>query len=226
VRIECNTHVDAIQIAPSGVVARDRTNREWRADAIVIATSPSAARALLGPAIGESHALVGWLASLVTRPTWTVMLALERTMRADAFGVLADPTEAAIVSACALPAGRWKASAHGNAIVLAWPTPNAVEQLAGRAATEIVEAMMPEIGRLVPETRGAVERARIFRFDEGTPLASPGFLAHRAAGRQLEDSLALPVALAGDYLTMPLVEGAVISGEHAAARILRQLARA
>src|SRR5688572_17535095 len=92
VRVECNAHVDAIHIVPSGVVARDRTNREWRGDALVIATSPSAARALLGPAIGESHALVAWLASLITRPTWTVMLALERTMRADTFGVLADPT--------------------------------------------------------------------------------------------------------------------------------------
>jgi protoporphyrinogen/coproporphyrinogen III oxidase len=226
VRIECNAHVDVVQIGPTGVVARDRTNREWRADALVIATSPSAARTLLGPAIGESHALVAWLASLITRPTWTVMLALERSMRADTFGVLADPTEAAMVSACALPAGRWKASTHADGIVLAWPTPSAVEQLANRPGTEIVAAMMPEIERLVPETRGAVERARVFRFDEGTPLASPGFLAHRAAGRQLEDAVDLPVALAGDYLTMPLIEGAVISGEQAAARIVRQLVRA
>jgi protoporphyrinogen oxidase len=86
--------------------------------------------------------------------------------------------------------------------------------------------MMPEIERLVPETRGIVERARVFRFDEGTPLAAPGFVAHRALAREFEESLALPVALAGDYLTMPLVEGAVVSGEQAAARIVRQLARA
>jgi predicted NAD/FAD-dependent oxidoreductase len=169
---------------------------------------------------------VAWLGSVVTRPTWTVTLALENEMRADTFGVLADPAEASMVSACALPRGRWRKTPHGENIVLAWPTPNAVDWLAGRPAAEIVAAMMPEIERLVPETRGTVERARVFRFDEGTPLAAPGFVAHRAVARQLEDSLAVPVALAGDYLTMPLVEGAVVSGEQAAARIVRQLARA
>ena len=87
-------------------------------------------------------------------------------------------------------------------------------------------AMTPEIERLVPETRGAVERARVFRFDEGTPLATPGFVAHRAAGRALASSLPHRVALAGDYLTMPIVEGAVASGEQAAEHIVRHLARA
>jgi hypothetical protein len=83
--------------------------------------------------------------------------------------------------------------------------------------------MMPEIERLVPETRGAVARARVYRFDEGTPVAAPGFIAHRARGLALEETLAVPVALAGDYLTMPLVEGAVASGEEAAVRIVRRL---
>jgi protoporphyrinogen oxidase len=226
VRIELNAHVDVIEITPSGVVARDSTRREWRADAVVIATSALVAQALLAPVIGKAHSLVGWLASIVTRPTWTVMLALDRPVHPESFGVLADPTEAALVSACALPAGRWRARDQSDGIVLAWPTPNAVDRLANHPAAEIVAAMMPEIERLVPETRGAVERARVFRFDEGTPLARPGFLADRAIGRQLEESVRLPVALAGDYLTMPLVEGAVVSGERAAARIARLLANA
>lgn len=226
VRLELNAHVDLIEVTPSGVVARDSTRRQWRADGVVIATSAFVAQALLAPVIGETHSLVGWLASIVTRPTWTVMLTLDRPVRPESFGVLADPTEAALVSACAVPAGRWSARDQSNGIVLAWPTPNAVDQLAKHPAADIVAAMMPEIERLVPETRGAVERARVFRFDEGTPLARPGFLADRAMGRQLEESVRLPVALAGDYLTMPLVEGAVVSGERAAARIARLLARA
>lgn len=85
--------------------------------------------------------------------------------------------------------------------------------------------MMPEIERLVPEVRGAVERARVFRFGEGTPLAAPGFIAHRAEGRRLADALPAPIALAGDYLTMPILEGAVISGERAAERIVRSFGR-
>ena len=226
VRLELNAHASAIEITSSGIVVRDRTHREWRADALVIATSASVARELLHPVLGEIHPLTGWLASIVTRPTWTVMLALDRPVRAESFGVLADPSEATMVSACALPAGRWSAGDDSPGIVLAWPTPNAVGRLGHHTAAEIVAAMMPEIERLVPEVRGAVERARVFRFDEGTPLAAPGFLAHRAMGRQLEESLGLPIALAGDYLTMPLVEGAVASGERAAARIEAMLTTA
>jgi oxygen-dependent protoporphyrinogen oxidase len=226
VRVECDAPVDVIQITPSGVLARDRANREWRADAVVIATHAQAARTLLVPALQETHPLVSWLASITTRPTWTVMLTLRRAARTDAFGVLADPSEGRLVSACALPAGRWRTAPDLEDVVLAWPTPHGLDQLGDRPATEIVAAMMPEIERLVPDTRGTVDRARVFRFEEGTPLATPGFLAHRATGRHLADSLTLPIALAGDYLTMPFVEGAVASGEHAAERIVRHLARA
>jgi predicted NAD/FAD-dependent oxidoreductase len=225
VTVENEVRVEAIDISPSGVTVR-AGSREWSADAVVIATGAPTARALLGAAIGESHALVAWLATVPTRPTWTVMLALGRELQADTFGVLADPAEGRLVSACALPSGRWRPQAQPEGIVLAWPTPSGVELLGAQPAAEIVAAMMPEIERLVPETRGAVKHARVFRFDEGTPLAPPGFLAHRAAGRGLEASLTMPIALAGDYLTMPLVEGAVASGESAAARIVRQLARA
>ena len=225
-RVERDVHIDVIQITSSGVVARDREGREWPADAAVVATSAAAARALVGGALEDMHPLVRWLASITTRQTWTVMLTLQRPVRADTFGVLADSTEATAVSACALPAGRWRKAPDMHDVVLAWPTPGAVERLADRPPAEIVAAMMPEIERLVPETRGGVERARVFRFDDGTPLAAPGFVADRATGRRLADSLTLPVALAGDYLTMPLVEGAVASGEHAAERIVRHLAGA
>lgn len=226
IRVECDTQVAMIDITSSGVVARDGTNREWRADAVVIATSVDAARTLLGGVLQEAHPLLEWLASITTRQTWTVMLVLERSVPANSFGVLAHPTEARLVSACALPGGRWRTVSDTQDVVLAWPTPHALEHLRERPVAEIVAAMMPEIERLVPESRGTVERARVFRFDEGTPLARPGFLGHRAAGRRLADSLTLPVALAGDYLTMPIVEGAVASGEHAAERIVRRLARA
>ena len=216
----------AVEITTSSVVARDRAGREWTADAVVIATGARAAHALLSGTLDASHALLPWLASIATRRTWTVALALHRPVAADAFGVLADPSEAVSVSACAIPGGRWPGESGARDIVLAWPTPAAVERHGDLPAADVVAAMMPEIERLVPETRDAVERARVFRFDEGTPLATPGFVAHRAKGRALASSLPDHVALAGDYLTMPFVEGAVASGEHAAERIVRHLARA
>jgi oxygen-dependent protoporphyrinogen oxidase len=223
-RVEYDAHIAAIGVTAGGVVARSRTGREFRGDAAVIATTAPVARTLLGPVLGDAHPLVTWLGSFLIRPTWTVTLVLERPIATESFGVLADPREATTVSACALPAGRWT-DAGSDGIVLAWPTPEAVERFVDRPAAELVATMLPEIERLVPGTRGNVARARVFRFEEGTPLAAPGFLAHRARGRQLESSLALPIALAGDYLTMPIVEGAVASGEQAAERIVRQLVR-
>jgi protoporphyrinogen oxidase len=226
VRIECDVAVDAIEISSSGIVARESGPREWSANAVVIATAARTAAALLGGAVEQTDPLMRWLASITTRATWTVMLALRRPVRADTFGVLAHPREATMVSACALPAGRWRGASDFQNVVLAWPTPSALDRLGAASAEEIVAAMLPEIERLVPEARGSVERARVFRFEEGTPLAAPGFLEHRAMGRRLADALTLPVALAGDYLTMPLVEGAVVSGERAAEQIVRHLARA
>jgi oxygen-dependent protoporphyrinogen oxidase len=226
VRVVCDVTVTALKIDSSGVVVRDAIGHEWRARGVVVATSAMVARELLGDVDQSAGALAGWLDSISTRPTWTVMLALQRPVPTDAFGVLADPAMYTTVSACALPGGRWRASREPDDVVLAWPTPDAVDRLRDRSATDIVAAMMPEIERLVPAVRGTVERARVFRFDHGTPLAAPGFLAHRATGRRLMDPLPGSIALAGDYLTMPLVEGAVSSGERAAERIVRHLSRA
>jgi oxygen-dependent protoporphyrinogen oxidase len=226
VRVEFDVRVDALDLDSSDIVVRDSTSREWHGRAIVIATSASAARKLLGSASTSTHPFARWLESIASRPIWTVALTLTRSGPVDAFGVLADPAVSEVVSACALPGGRWRASHERDHVVLAWPTPDAVDRLRDRTATEIVAAMMPEIERLVPQVRGSVERARVFRFDEGTPVAAPGFVAHRAIGRELAASLPLPVAMAGDYLTMPLVEGAVASGELAAERIVSHLTRA
>ena len=223
VRVEHGVRIDAIKVATSGVVARDANGREWVGDAAVMATSAEVARALLRETLPPPDALAEWLGSVETRRTWTVLLVLRRGVHADAFGVLADPRESAMVSACAIPSGRWPVTLDAPRVVLAWPTPAAVDSLGEHPAQEIVSAMIPEIERLVPEVRDGVERARVVRFDEGTPLAPPGFLAHRAEGRALAEALDIPIALAGDYLTMPFVEGAVVSGERAAEHLVRRL---
>ena len=88
----------------------------------------------------------------------------------------------------------------------------------------MVAEMLPEIETLVPEVRGHVTRARVYRFDEGTPVAHPGFAAERAHGRALAAELEAPIVLAGDYLTVPLIEGAVASGNEAAALLENKLA--
>lgn len=224
IEIERGVRVVRIEHERHSFVLHDTAGDVHECDALVLATSAGVARALLHGVLDETHPLLDWMGSVVARATWTVALALSRALPPNAFGILADPRDAGSVSACAIPAGRW--SDGSSPIVLAWPTPDAIDRLEGQSASDIVAAMMPEIERLVPEVRGSVAHARVYRFDEGTPLATPGFLAHRERGRELAGSLPLPVALAGDYLTMPFIEGAVASGERAAEQLVRRLTSA
>jgi oxygen-dependent protoporphyrinogen oxidase len=226
VRIEYGASVTALESnGHQGVVATTEDGRTWSADGAVLAVSASAARNVLRGYLRDDDPLVDWLSSIPLRETWTVALTLRRPFDTKTFGVLADPRAAVYVSACATPSGRWDDSDDAS-IVLAWPTPDAITRLSGNAAHEIVAAMMPEIEQLVPEVRDAVETGRVVRFDEGSALASPGFLSHRRRGRALAAALDAPIALAGDYLTMPFVEGAVVSGERAADQIVRRLGMA
>ena len=99
-----------------------------------------------------------------------------------------------------------------------------VEERFGPTAWSELLAMLPEIETLVPEVRGHVVRARVYRFEEGTPVAHPSFASEREHGRALAAALQAPVVLAGDYLTAPLIEGAVASGTEAAVLLENRLA--
>ncbi|HEU4643095.1 MAG TPA: FAD-dependent oxidoreductase [Gemmatimonadaceae bacterium] len=198
------------------VHADDRT---WRADAVVVATGPRTAGALLAPLVPEHAALLRWLGEVPMRATWTLALALDTTPPRDAFGVFHDGRDARVVSACAVAGANMTAPPADRDVVLAWPTPDAAQVLAGASAERIASAMLPDVESLVPEVRGHVVRARVYRFAEGTPLAHPDFAADRERARALVDALPPELALAGDYLAAPLIEGAVASGWRAADRI-------
>lgn len=195
------------------------------ADGMVIATGPRSAATLLAPTLSAGHQLPRWLSSVALRSNWTVALAIDRAARRDAFGVFHDAPHARQVSACAVHGAKMSDPPADRDLVLAWPTPDAIAVLQREESSKIVAAMLPEIEALVPEVRGHVIRARVYRFDEGTPVAHPGFAAERAHGRALAAELEPPVVLAGDYLTAPLIEGAVASGTEAAALLENRLAR-
>lgn len=221
---ECEARVRALEPRGDGITVYTDDGRSWSADGAIVATGPRSAHALLAPHLGADHALARWLAALTLRPTWTLALALDRAARRDAFGVFRDARSAQLVSACAVHGASIPDPPPDRDVILAWPTPRAIHQLAGSPSPRIASAMLPEIEALVPEVQGHVVRARVYRFDEGTPLASPGFAADRARGRALAEGIsALPVALAGDYLTAPMIEGAVASGERAAELLAHRL---
>jgi protoporphyrinogen oxidase len=174
--------------------------------------------------LGAYPDIDGWLASLDLRRTLTLALSVDASVGRDVFGIFTDPSAGRIVSACAVHGAKAGDDAIGtHDVILAWPTPEEATRLVAEPAERVVSAMLPEIERLLPAMRGKVRRARVYRVEEGTPLAAPGFAAQRKRGRQLLDELQAPVTLAGDYLTMPLVEGAVLSGEDAADRLLARI---
>jgi len=205
------------------VSVRDASGRAWEGNAAVIATDPRAAHALLAAHVSPDHALARWLATIPMRDTLTLALALDCAPPCDAFGVFQDVRTARTVSACVVH-GAKHASRVDRDAVLAWTTPASLETLRAASPESIAAKMLPDVEALVPAVRGHITRARVYRFEPGSPIPYVGFVRDRANGSALADSLALPVALAGDYLTTPLIEGAVASGEHAAARIARILA--
>lgn len=206
-----------------GVEARTEGGDSWNADGVVIATGPRSAAALLVPILDSNHPLPQWLSSVALRSTWTVALTLDRAARRDAFGVFHDAPHARRVSACAVHGAKMEHPPADRDLVLAWPTPDAIIDLQRGPSTSMVAAMLPEIEMLVPEVRDHVVRARVYRFDEGTPVAHPGFAAERRHGRALAAELEQRIVLAGDYLTAPLIEGAVASGNEAASLLESKL---
>jgi oxygen-dependent protoporphyrinogen oxidase len=219
--------VDALQLDGERVTVHSN-GKGWSADGAVVATGPRTARVLLHSLHGVPPELVTWLDALELRRTITLALAVDAALDRGAFGMFADPDPTRVVSACAVYGAKLGSEAPSAArgdVVLAWPNPEHAARLSDAPADDVVSAMLPDIEELLPEIRGRVRRARVYRMDEGTPLARPGFGADRRRANELASSVDAPIALAGDYLTMPLIEGAVMSGESAADRLLTRLAR-
>ncbi len=220
-----STKALGLAVADGGeVTARTEDGSTFSADGLVIATGPRSAATLLAPILDAGHPLSRWLSAVPLRSTWTIALVLDRAARRDAFGVFHDAPHARRVSACAVHGAKLASPPGNRDLVLAWPTPDAIADLQAESSPDIVAAMLPEIETLVPEVRGHVVRARVYRFEEGTPVAHPSFASEREHGRALAAALQAPVVLAGDYLTAPLIEGAVASGTEAAVLLENRLA--
>jgi protoporphyrinogen oxidase len=207
----------------SRVSVHDATGRTWDAAAVVIATDPRTAHDLIAPHLGIDHALAHWLATVPMRGTLTLALALDCAPPHDAFGVFQDVRVARTVSACAVHGAKRPRVRADRDVVLAWPAPRALDAMRDMSAESITAHMLPDVEALVPQVRGHITRARVYRFNHGSPIPFIGFVRDRARASALLNSIDLPIALAGDYLTTPLIEGAVASGEFAGERIAKRI---
>ena len=218
--VRTGTVVRGLRADDAGV---EVTGDGWseRFAAIVVATSAPAARALIGDA---APAAAEWLSGVETRPSATVALVLDRPVGTRWFGLSFARGESRVLAAvCSQEAKEAEMAAPGRGTLLALPLPHAGPRLMEATAEDAVKAILPDLAKPFPRIESAICAVRVYRWDPAWTVFRAGSLQHLARF----GGVALPprLALAGDYLRAPNVEGAVISGLRAAERVLSNTLR-
>ena len=187
-----------------------------RFSAAVVAVPAPAARALVEagmPAAGE------WLAGVEVRPSVTVAIALDRPVGARWFGLsYARGESRALAAVCSQEAKLPGNLPPGRGALLALPLPHAGPRLMDATPEQAMDAILPDLRKPFPRIEGMVRAVRVYRWEHAWTVFRAGSLRHLA--RFPSVGTHPRVALAGDYLSAPNVEGAVISGLRAAERVL------
>ncbi len=192
-----------------------------RYDAVILAVPAPAARALVAermPRTGE------WLAGVQVRPTVTAGIVLDRPAGVRWFGLSYARGESRALAAVCAQEAKPGLVPPGTGALLALPLPEIGPRLMDATAEQVLDAILPDLRRPFPRIDSAIRAVRPYRWEHGWTVFRPGMLQHLAALHRPGAIEAEPrLALAGDYLVAPNVEGAVVSGLRAAERILSTL---
>lgn len=215
-RLDTGVEVDAVAEAPGGVtVATAEGAREH--DAAVVAVPPTVVPRIV-ELPGDAAA---WYAGVRQRPTCSLALLLDRSSGVPVFGISVPRTEPpgeCISAICVQESKGMGLVPGGRGALVVFPAPLRAAALAEAEPARVVDALLPAVDAVLPGVARAVARARVARFPEGVTLFAPGYLRHLA---RFDPRWPSPrIALAGDYLVAPTVEGAVRSGVRAAERLL------
>ncbi len=174
---------------------------------------------------GAPSALGEWLDGVSYRPSISVALLLDSPTPVRYFGLSFPEGENRQLSTICIQENKCPALVPaGKGLMLLLPLAEAMPELIGMESRDIVDRLLPEAKRVFPDLGRRVVRARVYRWREGAPVFYPGYLHHLARFREGAIEGTLPLALAGDFLHTPSVEGSIISGERAADRLHRRLA--
>jgi predicted NAD/FAD-dependent oxidoreductase len=215
VRVKLGVRVLGVTGGDRARVIADDGQAEY--DAAVLAVPAPVARALL-----PSEARVQpWLSKVEMLPAATVALSLSRPFDTDWFGLsfprFAEPG-ARVVALCVEARKLAGIVPPERGLLVVFPAPDLSAQAVEAEPEEVVQWVLPAVERALPGAAAAVDRARVYRFPDGYTNFYPGYLRH--LGRFDAGEVPARVFLAGDYLVSPTVEGAVLSGSRAAARLL------
>lgn len=208
--------VRAVRAGPSGVEVTWDGGGALH-EAVVVAVPPRTAAAITG----LDGPIRTWFDGVRENPAASVALVVEGQVAADYFGLSVPRVEApgdALAAVCIQ--GRKGAGLDGaeKSVIVAYPSPAAMPRILEAGPEEALAAMLPSIENVLPEVAGRIARARVYRFPDAGVAFYPGYLRYLAAFDA--DWLPSRLALAGDYLVAPTVEGAVRSGLAAARRLL------
>jgi protoporphyrinogen oxidase len=151
-----------------------------------------------------------------------VALLLDSVLPNDYFGLsfprLAPPGES-VAAFCAESRKDAGLAAAGREVLLVVPAPAVMAEFVAATPREALNLVLPSVELVYPGLSERIVRARSYRFPDGRVIFYPGYLQHLSHFDQAWQPERL--ALAGDYLISPTVEGAVRSGRQAAEYLLR-----
>lgn len=212
--------VGRVEPAGPGVVVAGGTGEE-EFDGAVLAVPAPAARAVLARV---PDPLAGWLGDVRYRAAVSLALLLDRPADVRYFGLSFPRAGGRLLSTVCVQENKAGGLVPaGGGLLVAFAAPDAAADLADASPREVLDALLPDLRRALPGVESSITRARVYRWTEGHCQFYPGYLGRLAAfrGGGIEGDLA--IALAGDYLLSPTVEGAVATGEQAAERLLGRL---
>ncbi len=182
--------------------------------AVVLAVPPAEAARLLPD--------LGWLDEVRTRASAALALAVAGEVRTGWFGLSIPRAElpgARLAAVCVQAEKETGVTRPGRGSLVLIPTPTEGVQWASLEPRAVLDRALPHLDRVLPGVRDRITEARLVRHPAGGFVPYPGYLTRLASFTQ--DALPDRVALAGDYLVAPTVEGAVRAGVAAAARVSR-----
>lgn len=110
---------------------------------------------------------------------------------------------------------------EGRDTLVVIPTPMVMDQIMSAEPRVALEMILPAVEEVYPGIRSKIKRARVFTFPAGRASFYPGYLSHLSV---YDPTWSGPhIALAGDYLIAPTVEGAVRSGFRSARSLSHSL---